>query len=56
MSFRSAWVDAGIRTVMIAGDHKATAIAIVRELCLLKDGLSKPKNLLRKRKARVSLF
>jgi len=30
--------DAGIRTVMITGDHKLTAVAIAKELGLLKQG------------------
>jgi Ca2+-transporting ATPase len=31
---------AGMKAVMITGDHKATAVAIARELGLLKDGLA----------------
>ncbi len=31
---------AGIRSVMITGDHKLTAVAIARELGLMKDGLA----------------
>ena len=31
--------QAGIKTVMITGDHKLTAIAIAKELKMLKDGL-----------------
>ena len=32
--------QAGIRTVMITGDHKATAVAIAKELELIKGGLA----------------
>ena len=32
--------QAGVKSVMITGDHKKTAVAIARELGLLKDGLA----------------
>jgi len=32
--------QAGVRSVMITGDHKTTAVAIARELGLLKEGLA----------------